>query len=90
MLTRRSFIGAGLAASARLAAAPARPNIVLIVADDLGWGELSAQGFAKDIPTPNIDSIAKNRLFGTLDAYYENAKKVPLVFQGKFKARVGE
>ncbi len=33
------------------------PNILVIVADDLGYGELGAQG-NKQIPTPNIDSIA--------------------------------
>jgi arylsulfatase A-like enzyme len=37
----------------------ARPNIVLILADDLGYGSLGAYG-EKEIPTPNIDSIAKN------------------------------
>lgn len=37
-----------------------KPNVLVIVADDLGWGELGVQGFAKDIPTPNIDSIANN------------------------------
>jgi len=35
------------------------PNIVLILADDLGYGELGCQG-CKDIPTPNIDSIARH------------------------------
>ena len=39
---------------------PGKPNIVLIVADDLGYGELGLQGFRRDIPTPNIDSLAQN------------------------------
>jgi arylsulfatase A-like enzyme len=39
---------------------PRKPNIVLIVADDLGYGETGAQGYATDIPTPNIDAIATN------------------------------
>ena len=34
-----------------------RPNIVLLFADDLGYGELGCQG-NHEIPTPNIDSIA--------------------------------
>jgi arylsulfatase A-like enzyme len=33
------------------------PNVVVILADDLGWGELGAYG-GKDVPTPHIDSIA--------------------------------
>lgn len=34
------------------------PNILLIVTDDLGYGELSCQGNPQ-VPTPNIDSLAK-------------------------------
>jgi arylsulfatase A-like enzyme len=50
--------GAVPTVSTRQAVAGARkPNIVLIVADDLGYGELGIQG-ARDIPTPNIDRIA--------------------------------
>jgi arylsulfatase A-like enzyme len=49
---------AGLAISAH--AAEKKPNVLVLVADDLGWGELGVQGFAKDIPTPNIDSIANS------------------------------
>ena len=36
-----------------------RPNIVIILADDLGYADLGCQG-CRDIPTPHIDSIAKN------------------------------
>jgi arylsulfatase A len=39
-------------------AANARPNIVYILADDLGYGELSIHG-ADHFQTPNIDSLAK-------------------------------
>ncbi|MDE0769883.1 MAG: sulfatase-like hydrolase/transferase [Opitutaceae bacterium] len=35
------------------------PNIIVLLADDLGYGELSCQGNA-EIPTPHIDSIAAN------------------------------
>jgi arylsulfatase A-like enzyme len=34
-----------------------RPNILFIVADDLGYGEAGCYG-GKDIPTPNIDALA--------------------------------
>lgn len=37
--------------------ATARPNVVFILADDLGWGELGCYGQRK-IPTPNIDRLA--------------------------------
>ena len=42
------------------ASAPAgrKPNIVLIVADDLGYADVGCQGQSKDVRTPNIDSIA--------------------------------
>jgi arylsulfatase A-like enzyme len=36
---------------------PAKPNIIYIMADDLGYGELGCYG-QKDIKTPNIDRLA--------------------------------
>lgn len=35
-----------------------KPNIILILADDQGWGDLSSSGNT-DLKTPNIDAIAK-------------------------------
>jgi arylsulfatase A len=36
---------------------PSRPNIVLIITDDMGYGDLGSYG-STDIKTPNIDSLA--------------------------------
>jgi len=36
-----------------------RPNIVVIVGDDMGYADIGCHG-CKDIATPNIDSIAQN------------------------------
>src|SRR6266542_2102292 len=62
-MNRREFLQGigGLAAAPVLgrSAAARKPNILLIVADDLGYAELGVQG-NKDIPTPNVDSIARN------------------------------
>lgn len=62
----RTSVFCGLAVVAQLAVLgvmahaedrPRRPNILVIVADDLGYADLGFQG-GKDVPTPNIDSIA--------------------------------
>lgn len=45
------------AAPAQAAAFPTRPNFVIILADDLGWGEIGSQG-QRMIATPNLDELA--------------------------------
>lgn len=65
---RRHAIGAvillalaGLVGLARPggAADKSKPNVIVILADDMGFADLGCQG-GKDIPTPHIDSIARN------------------------------
>jgi len=41
------------------AAEARKPNVLIFLSDDVGWAEYGFQG-GKDIPTPNIDAIAKN------------------------------
>lgn len=71
-------------------AAERQPNIVVILADDLGWGELGAQG-KKDIPTPHIDSISSNGVRFT-QAYvsgpYCSPTRAGLV-TGRYQTRFG-
>ena len=57
------------------AAAQSGPNIVVIYADDLGYGDVSAYG-AKTISTPNIDRLAKAGLRFT-DAHSAAATCTP-------------
>ncbi len=45
--------------SAASSAVARPPNLLLILADDLGYAELGCQG-AKDIPTPHLDSLARH------------------------------
>ena len=66
--------GAGLAACGS-ADTVQQPNIVLIVADDLGLGDVSAYG-SRTISTPNIDSLARNGIMFT-NGYATSATSTP-------------
>src|SRR5690349_10579592 len=57
--SRRSFlqIAAGSALAVRVqAAAPRRPNLLVILADDLGFSD--ARCYGGEIDTPNLDGLA--------------------------------
>lgn len=53
------FIFAGILFIAVSVSAQQKPNVILIYADDLGYGDLSCYGATK-IKTPNIDKLAAN------------------------------
>jgi arylsulfatase A-like enzyme len=87
-LTRRKFI-TGITSAATLLAsrkatsastgfrnhASTRPNIVFILADDLGWGDLSCYG-RPDYRTPNLDRLASQGVRFS-DAYSASAVCTP-------------
>lgn len=62
-MTRRSLGGVALGAAAGAAAQsprPSKPNIIVVLMDNLGWGELGVYGggILRGAPTPRIDRLA--------------------------------
>src|SRR6266487_4556951 len=63
-VTRREFIGSALGTAVAAGAAPlqrqgaSRPNVLFILADDLGYGDLSCYG-RPDYQTPVLDAFAR-------------------------------
>ena len=69
---------------------PVRPNILLIVADDLGIGDVGCYG-AREIPTPNLDTLAARGLVFH-HAYATSATSSPSrygLFTGMYPFRDG-
>ncbi len=80
---------AGLAGAAETAGAP-KPNIVVILADDLGYADLGCQG-CQDIATPYIDSLAADGVRFT-DGYATHPVCSPSragLMSGRYQHRFG-
>lgn len=54
----RCAITFGLVAACSMSAFAAKPNVIVILSDDQGWGDLSLNGNT-NLSTPNIDSLAR-------------------------------
>lgn len=68
------LIAVSFAVSAQVhAASVAKPNIVLIMADDMGYSDLGC--FGSEIPTPNLDTLAADGL--RLTQFYNTARCSP-------------
>ena len=74
-----------LALTSNVGAQSSKPNIVFIMADDLGFNDVSYHGYG-EIPTPHIDDLALNGV--RLENYYVGPTCGPTRSQflsGKFK-----
>lgn len=98
MQTRREFLRlAGLGAAAALlpstslfAAEDRKPNVIVILADDMGYADMGTHG-CKDVPTPHLDSIAKNGVRFT-DGYVSCPVCSPTragLLTGRYQTRFG-
>jgi arylsulfatase A-like enzyme len=94
----RIAVAAALCAAVALLPAPAaaqkgnnrRPNVVLIITDDVGYGDLGSYG-APDLKTPNIDRLARDGVRLT-DFYANGATCTPTragLISGRYQQRFG-
>ncbi|MCA9088116.1 MAG: arylsulfatase [Planctomycetaceae bacterium] len=78
----------GLSLPTPAVGAAERPNIVVILVDDMGWSDISCYG--GEIPTPNIDALANNGLRFT--QFYNTGRCCPTrasLLTGQYSHQVG-
>jgi len=77
--------------SASPAAAPHRPNIVLIFPDNIGIGEVGSFGGARGVPTPNIDRIGREGMrFTNFNVEYSCTPSRISVLTGRYAVRASQ
>lgn len=67
---RRGFLGAAAAGAASWGQTRKRPNIVLIMADDMGFSDLGCYG--GEVETPNLDRLAQS---GVKFTHFQNTSR---------------
>ena len=90
LIGRRSFCYSLAASALASQSSNVRPNVVIILADDMGWGDAGMNG-CPDIATPNIDSISRQGV--RLMQFYANAPECTptrcALLTGRYPHRVG-
>jgi arylsulfatase A-like enzyme len=79
-----------VATSTTFAGPGERPNVVVIVADDLGYADVGFQG-CKDIPTPHLDGLARSGIICT-NGYVSHPFCAPSragLLTGRYQQRFG-
>ena len=81
-----------VAVLATTAAAADKPNVVLMLADNVGWGDIGAYGGGeiRGIPTPNIDRLASEGM--QLTQFLVEPACTPsraALLTGRYSTRVG-
>jgi arylsulfatase A-like enzyme len=93
-ITRREFVGSAVASTVAATGSRAgrgprqRPNVLLILADDLGYGDLGCYG-RPDYETPHLDRLAREGIRFT-DAYSASPVCTPTrcaFITGRYPAR---
>src|SRR5678816_4175949 len=87
-VTRREFLAMSASAVGARGQEKPTPNVLLILADDLGYSDLSCYG--GEIATPNLDRLASNGVRFT--QFYTTARCCPSrasILTGQYSHRVG-
>jgi len=85
------FVFTILCSNLLLATTPEKPNLVFILSDDLGWADITPNGFTKFYKTPNLDRLAKRGMLFTR-AYAASPLCSPTrasIMTGQNPARIG-
>ncbi len=92
MKTTLTLLAALLLAPLHAAAAPAKPNIIFVLFDDLGYGEPAGFRAGSPFTMPNLDRLAREGMRFT-DAHSASAVCTPTrygVLTGRYPWRIGQ
>lgn len=90
MFSATLILIAALAVTSIFCATDKRPNVVVIMVDDMGWNDVGFHGHNSEIPTPNIDALAYSGVI--LNKFYTPPLCTPSrssFMTGKYATRVG-